>query len=92
MCGLLGLVGQLCVPLLLHPAYLYAVLRSSEHPARLFTLKTVIMHMQLLYLISYSRISFPPHITYFLHGVSYCASLLVTDLPLSCLAVEVPEY
>lgn len=57
---LVGLVGQLCVPLLLYLAYLYAVLRSSEHPARLFTLKTVIIHMQLLYLISYLRISFPP--------------------------------
>lgn len=89
---LAGLIGQLCVPLLLYLAYLFAILRFSQHPARLFTVKTMITHLQLLYLMSYLRISFPPHITYFLHGVSYCASLLVTDLPLRCFGVEVPEY
>lgn len=87
-----GTICQLCIPLLLYFGYIHAILSNFKNSLKLFVVKTLITHLQVLYLVSFLRMSYPLAITYFLHGVSYLSSLLVTDLPLSCLGVENSQY
>lgn len=79
---------QICVSIVIFLVFLaVSMCFSVIYPSafKLFTLKTLLTHLPSLSFLSYLRLSYPPAVTYFLHSLTYFCSLLVSDLPLSCL-------
>jgi len=82
-------VLQIAVALALNLATAWLIVRLSEE--KLYLLKIVLGHFQLLSVLGYLRLSYSPVLTHALHGVMYISSLLLPDLPLACFGVEHPE-
>lgn len=61
---------------------------KSEDPSKLFVLKTVITHSQLLSATAYLRIILPDPIAYTIHAASYLSTLGITDIPLACAGIS----
>ena len=88
-CGsTLVVICQICASVAVFIVFLLAILYFAvfrPHSFKLFTLKVLLTHMQSLSYLYYLRLSYTPAVTYFLHSLSYI-SLLLADLPLSCLS------
>jgi hypothetical protein len=63
--------------------------RSDEF--RLYLLKTIVHHAQLLSLMTPFKVAFPPLIFHALQGLAYVSSLKLLNLPIACLGYENSE-
>jgi len=70
---------------------LFGFLGKSPDSDKLFVLKTVITHSQLLSATAYMRVMLPDPVAYTLYALSFLSTFGITDLPLACLGLSAPN-